>query len=83
MHPGGGSSGLPARCANRMDQDLINLTVEGEEARQRAVACERCRCYVKQISTLAPIPAPQLLVVALATLHLSLAALERAYTAPQ
>jgi formate dehydrogenase maturation protein FdhE len=66
-----------------MHQDLINLVVEGEEAKQRAVACERCRCYVKQISTLVPIPAPQLLAADLATLHLDLAAMERAYAPPQ
>lgn len=70
-------------CDNRMHQDLINLVVEGEEAKQRAVACERCRCYVKQISTLVPIPAPQLLAADLATLHLDLAAMERAYAPPQ
>ena len=70
-------------CNNRAPQDLTNLAAEGEEQKQRAVACERCRCYVKQISTLAPIPPVQLLVADLATLHLDLAALQRNYTAPQ
>ncbi len=70
-------------CDNRVHQDLINLVVEGEEAKQRAVACERCRCYVKQVSTLVAIPDPQLLAVDVATLHLDLAAMERAYAPPQ
>ena len=70
-------------CETRLHQDLLNLAVEGEEAKQRAVACERCHCYVKQLSTLVPIPGPQLLVMDLATLHLDLAALERGYAPPQ
>lgn len=70
-------------CNNRTPQDLTNLTAEGEEQKQRAVACERCRCYVKQLSTLAPIPSAQLLVADLATLHLDLAALQRNYAPPQ
>ena len=69
-------------CDNRMHQDLINLTVAGEGTKERAVACERCHCYIKQISTLAPIPPAQLLVADLATLHLDLAALERTYAPP-
>ena len=70
-------------CDNRVHQDLINLVVEGEEARQRVVVCECCRSYVKQVSTLVAIPAPQLLAVDVATLHLDLAAMERAYAPPQ
>ncbi len=70
-------------CNNRTPQDLTNLTVEGEEQKQRAVACERCRCYVKQLSTLTPISPAQLLVADLATIHLDLAALQRNYQPPQ
>lgn len=70
-------------CDNRIHQDIKHWSVEGEEAKYRAMSCERCRGYVKQISTLAPIPAPQLLVVDLATLHLDLIALERNYSPPQ
>ena len=70
-------------CDNRVHQDLIHWSAQGEEAKNRAMSCERCHGYIKQVSTLAPIPAPQLLVVDLATLHLDLAALERNYAAPQ
>ncbi|HSH78099.1 MAG TPA: formate dehydrogenase accessory protein FdhE [Herpetosiphonaceae bacterium] len=70
-------------CDNRIHQDIKHWSVEGEEAKHRAMSCERCRGYVKQISTLAPIPAPRLLVEDLATLHLDLAALERNYAPPQ
>jgi FdhE protein len=70
-------------CDNRVHQDLINLQVAGEEQKQRAAACERCHCYVKQISTLVPIPAPELLVADLATLHLDLVALQRNYMPAQ
>ena len=70
-------------CENRVPQDLVNLAVEGEEQKHRAVACRRCHCYVKQISTLAPIPPAQLLVADVATLHLDLIALDRAYSPPQ
>lgn len=68
-------------CDNRVHQDLLNLAVEGEETHQRAVACARCHTYVKQISTLAPIPAPQLVVHDLETLHLDLIAADRQYMA--
>jgi len=70
-------------CDNRLHQDLKNLSVEGEEQRQRAVACERCHCYIKQISTLAAIPAPELLAADLQSLHLDLIALQRNYMPPQ
>ena len=70
-------------CDNRTHQDLINITVEGEETKHRAVACERCHCYIKQVSTLAPLPPPQLFVADLTTLHLDLVALQRNYVPPQ
>ena len=70
-------------CDNRVFQDLNNLTVEGEELKQRATTCERCHCYIKQISTLVPIPPAELLVADLETLHLDLIAHERAFMPPQ
>ena len=70
-------------CGNRMHQDLVNLNVEGEEGKHRAVACRRCHCHLKQISTLTPLPPVQLLVADIATLHLDLVALDRAYSPPQ
>lgn len=70
-------------CDNRLHQDLTYLGVEGEEQSQRAVACERCHCYVKQISTLQAIPAPELIVADLQSLHLDLVALQRNFVPPQ
>lgn len=70
-------------CDNRTYQDFTNLSVEGEEAHQRAVACARCHTYVKQIATLVTIPPPQLVVNDLLTLDLDLIAAERHYMAPQ
>ncbi len=46
------------------------------------MSLERCHCYIKQISTLVPIPAPELLVADLQTLHLDLIALQRGYMPP-
>jgi len=70
-------------CDNRLHQDLVNLVVEGEEQKQRAVTCSRCHGYIKQLSTLVPIPPAQLLVADLATLHLDLAALQRNFEPPR
>ena len=69
-------------CDNRVPQDLVNLSVEGEEMERRAVACRHCHSYVKQISRLAPLPGPALLVADLETLDLDLIAHERGYLAP-
>jgi hypothetical protein len=46
--------------------------VEGEEARQRLSRCAACGDHLKIVSTLAPLPAPSLLVADLATTHLDL-----------
>jgi FdhE protein len=69
-------------CGSRSPGDMAYLYEEQQEATQRAVTCERCHCYYKSIATLTPLSAPQLLVADLATLHLDLVALERAYAPP-
>lgn len=69
-------------CDNRDHRTLGYLHVEGEEDRFRAGTCDRCHGYVKWVSTMFPLPAPQLLVMDLATLHLDLAAAERGFFVP-
>jgi len=68
-------------CGSRDHQVLGYLHVEGKE-QQRATTCERCRCYLKMLATLAPIPPLELAVYDLGTLHLDMVALERGYAAP-
>ncbi len=69
-------------CNTRAHTDLAYLYAEGQEASRRVMLCERCHCYLKQTTTLAPLPTAMLLVTELATLHLDLVALERAYAPP-
>src|SRR5262249_30321730 len=69
-------------CGNRDHRTLGYLAVEGEEARQRAATCTECHGYVKQVSTLAALRGPRLLVANVATVHLDLAAAERGFAAP-
>jgi FdhE protein len=69
-------------CGSRSHADIAYLYEEQQQATQRAVTCERCHCYYKSIATLTPLSAPRLLVADLATLHLDLVALERAYSPP-
>jgi FdhE protein len=66
-------------CDNRDHRQLGYFHVEGEESRYRAATCDACHGYVKMVSTLDALSAPQLLVADLATLHLDLAAGERGY----
>ena len=56
--------------------------VEDEEDRCRAATCDACRGYVKVVTSLSPLTAPQLLVADLATLHLDLVAAERGFFVP-
>lgn len=69
-------------CGSRNPADMGYLYEEGQEAARRVVTCERCHCYFKSVATLAPLPTPLLPVTDLATLHLDLIALERAYAPP-
>lgn len=69
-------------CGSRNHADSAYLYEERSAATQRAVTCERCHCYYKAVATLAPLSTPMLFVTDLATLHLDLIALERAYGPP-
>lgn len=69
-------------CHTRSHFDIAYLYDEAQEATQRAMTCERCHCYYKSVTTLVPLPTAQLFVTDLATLHLDLIALERAYGPP-
>jgi formate dehydrogenase accessory protein FdhE len=69
-------------CANEDHRSLGYFHVEGEEDRCRAAICDECHGYVKVISTLSGLSAPQLLVTDLATLHLDLVAADRGFFVP-
>ena len=66
-------------CENRDHRSLGYLSVEGNETKYRINTCESCRGYVKMLSTLTPLSAPQLLAADVATMHLDLAAAQRGY----
>ena len=68
-------------CGCRDHQALGYLHVEGDQ-QNRAATCERCLSYNKTIATLAALPAMELAVHDLATIHLDMVALERGYMAP-
>jgi FdhE protein len=70
------------RCpfCDTQDHHLLGFFhVEGQESKYRAATCDHCHRYVKMISTLELLSAPQLLVADLATVHLDLAAPERGF----
>lgn len=69
-------------CGSRTPGDMAYLYEEQQQATQRAITCERCHCYYKSVATLVPLSTAALLVTDLATLHLDLVALERAYAPP-
>jgi FdhE protein len=66
-------------CENRDHRSLGYLSLEGDEAKYRVNTCDSCHGYVKMLSTLTPLSAPQLLSADVATLHLDLAAAQRGY----
>src|SRR5438552_14778827 len=66
-------------CENRDHRSLGYLSLEGDETKYRVNTCDSCHGYVKMLSTLAPLSAPQLLAADVATLHLDLAAAQRGY----
>jgi FdhE protein len=68
-------------CGTRDHQHLHFLHVEGAD-QQRAVTCDNCQGYLKVLASLVPIPAAELAVQDVATLHLDMVALERGYAAP-
>jgi FdhE protein len=68
-------------CGCRDHQQLGYLHIEGDQ-QKRAATCTQCRCYNKTLATLVPIPAIELAVDDLATIHLDIIALEHGYLAP-
>jgi FdhE protein len=68
-------------CGCRDHQALGYLHVE-EDQQNRVATCEQCRCYNKTIATLTAIPAIELALDDLGTIHLDMVALERGYVAP-
>lgn len=69
-------------CGTRAHADIAYLHEEGQEASRRVMTCERCHGYLKTVATLTPLSTALLPVTDLATLHLDLVALERAYAPP-
>jgi FdhE protein len=69
-------------CGCRDHQALGYLHIEGDQ-QQRAATCAQCGCYTKTLATLARIPAIELAVDDLATIHLDIVALERGYSSPR
>ncbi len=70
-------------CGERDHRRQGSLVPEGEEDLRKVDTCRSCRGYVKTVTTLVPIPPPEVLVQDLATLELDIAALERGYARPE
>jgi FdhE protein len=66
-------------CDNTDHRQLGYLHVEGEEAKQRAATCARCRRYVKMLATLTALSPARLLAADVQTLHLDLVAQEQGF----
>jgi FdhE protein len=71
-------------CGNRDHLTLGSLVPDdGASESRRAETCERCRGYVKLLTTLTPIRPAELLLEDLATVGLDVAALEHGYRRPE
>ena len=68
-------------CGERGHENLGSLVSEGPEP-QAVDVCERCRHYVKAVTTLVPIRPEDVFLHDLATLVLDVIALERGYRRP-
>lgn len=58
------------------------LAPEANRESQRAQTCDGCRGYLKAITTLGPIPPPEVVVYDLTSLELDLAAMQQGYGRP-
>jgi len=67
-------------CGNEDHTALGCLAPEGREEKTPIETCERCKGYLKVISSFSPAPPEMLAVEDLATLHLDYIAQERGYT---
>ncbi len=66
-------------CGNEDHRTLRSLYAENEREKMRVEVCDRCKGYLKVISSFSPAPAEMLPVEDLATLHLDHIAQERGY----
>ncbi len=66
-------------CGNEDHRTLSCLYSEDQREKMRVEACDRCRGYLKVITSFSPTPPEMLPVEDLATLHLDYIALERGY----
>ena len=69
-------------CDNRDHEALGSLVSDGAGETRRAETCDRCRTYLKLVTTLAALPLADLALEDLATVDLDVAALERGYRRP-
>ena len=69
-------------CGNDEFRSLGYLAPEADTESRRAVTCDRCRSYLKTLTTLAPIPPHEVAIQDMTTLELDMAALERDYARP-
>ncbi len=69
-------------CDNRDHRRLGSLLLEEQGPAQSLAVCDECRCYLKTLTTLDPLPADEIVVEDLATLELDLVALGREYARP-
>ena len=70
-------------CDERDHRRQGALVPDGEEDLRKVDTCRSCRGYVKTVTTLVPIAAPDVLLEDLATIELDIAALERGYARPE
>jgi FdhE protein len=68
-----------AGCGTTDHRALRYMHVDGEEEFRRAMTCDSCQSYVKEIAVLDPLTADALLEEDLATVGLDLVATERGY----
>jgi formate dehydrogenase accessory protein FdhE len=69
-------------CGNEDHHTLSYLCAEPDDEKTRVEVCDRCRGYLKIITSFAPTPPDMLPVEDLKTLHLDYVAKERGYTHP-
>jgi FdhE protein len=69
-------------CGNDDHVTLGSLVSEGTPERRHVETCERCRGYVKTLTTLVPVPAVEVMYEDCATIDLDLVARARGYLRP-
>ncbi len=68
-----------AQCGNEDPRTLHCLYADNDRQRMHVEVCDKCRGYLKVISSFTPAPAAMLPAEDLATLHLDYIARERGY----